>query len=156
MNQPFVPNVLRFKKSRRREKGGKETRRTQPVLYEYGLCSIENGKIFSKHLEMLRKTINNFYKRNTKVLIRIIPTISYTKKPNDVRRGRGKGSVESWYSWVRENRVLCEFQSPDLLLATKLSSILRSKLPIKTKLLVNQNYSAEKANIMTKKSRAKS
>ena len=151
MNQPFVPNVIRFKKSRRREKGGKEVSKVFPVLYQYAISSLEDGKIFSNHLEMSRKTISNFFKRNTKILIRMMPTISMTRKPHDVRRGRGKGSVDSWYSFVRKNRVILEFESSSYENAVNVAKIVRSKMPVKTILLINNNYDINKVNRLSKK-----
>ena len=153
MNQPFVPNVIRFKKSRRREKGGIEVRRTKPGLYKYSIAVTENSKLFHYHLEMMRKTITNFFKRNTKVLIRIVPTISFTKKPNDVRRGRGKGTVESWYSFVRSGRIIVEFESLSEEKALEVSKVVRSKLPCKSTMVINENYDASKAILMSKKSK---
>ena len=140
MNKPFVPNVLHFKKSRRREKGGKEVRRVKPVIYQYAICSLEDSRIFANHLEMARKTISNFLKRNTKILIRMVPTISRTTKPHDVRRGRGKGTVDNWFSFVRKDRVILEFEAASAESATAVARIVRSKMPFKVKLLINETY----------------
>lgn len=132
MSQPFVPNVVRFKKSRRRvpEKMS-EHRRVHLIKYPYGLQATENGKLFSNHIEMMRKTIANYFARKEKQFMRIYPNRSYTAKPCDVRRGRGKGSVDSWYFYVKANRILVEFTSSTEARARDLARILRSKLPIK-------------------------
>lgn len=136
MSQPFVPNVVRFKKSRRRvpEKMS-EHRRIHLIRYPYGLQALENGKLFSKHIEMMRKTIANYFARKEKQFMRIYPNRSYTAKPCDVRRGRGKGSVDQWYFYAKANRILVEFTSAQASRALDLVRILRSKLPIKVAII---------------------
>ena len=153
MNQPFVPNLTatNFKKYRRRFKQGKEVRRVTPLLYKYGISSIENAKVFSKHLEMMRKTITNAHERKTKVLFRITPTMSQTHKGHDIRRGRGKGAIQEWFAFLRVNRIVTEFESFSLEKALAVTKIVGSKLPFKVKLVINENYSIEKVNILSKK-----
>ncbi|AOP70247.1 50S ribosomal protein L16 [bacterium AB1] len=135
MNTPFVPNIKYLKKHRRRVKSGVETRRIHLVFANFGIVASEDGKIFSHHVEMMRKTITNYFKRNTKVYIRCFPNRSYTRKPFDVRRGSGKGAVESWYYFARRNKVLADFTCSSLSEAKNVARIVNSKLPIAVHLL---------------------
>lgn len=139
MNQPFVPNVLRFKKSRRRQIKGIEVQKTSLIKFNYGIITLEYGKLFSHHIEMIRKTINNYFKRQEKIFIRCFPNKSATAKPHDVRRGRGKGAISGWYIELKQNRVFIEFTCNEEEEAFKITKIVRSKLPMKVKLITKNN-----------------
>ena len=138
MNKPFEPNITSFKKFRRRHPKG-IIKNAKLVMYNFGIQVVTAGKIFSYHVEVMRLTVVTFFKRKHKPYIRIMPNVSYTTKPHDIRRGRGKGSVESWYFYAREGKILLEFNAIDFLQAKSLASIIRSKMPIKIKLIQKQN-----------------
>ena len=139
MSSKFIPNIIRFKKSRRRMPLGSEVKRSTLSMYNYGIKAKSDGRLFSYHIEMIRKTITNFFSRQSKVLIRCFPNKSYTAKPCDVRRGRGKGSVCDWYLYIRPGRVLVEFVSPTLEQAKKVVSIVSSKMHFKIGLEYNKD-----------------
>lgn len=136
MNRPFEPNVIRFRKFRRRFPKG-VVKNEKLVLYNCGIMAIENGMIKSKHLETIRINIVTYFKRQMKPFMRTMANVSYTSKPFDIRRGRGKGSVEGWYFYAREGKILVEFNSNSIEQARDLARIIRSKLPIKTKLITS-------------------
>lgn len=139
MNAPFVPNITRLKKHRRRIPRGKEQiTQLKLVNHTYGLQALNHGRMFSKHFEMCRKTISNYFRRQTKIYMRGFPYHSYTTKPHDVRRGRGKGSIDGWYHDIRTNKIILEFESPTLEQALDVARIVRSKLPLKTRLVTRE------------------
>lgn len=139
MNAPFVPNITRFKKHRRRiPKGKEQIDQIKLVKYQFGIQSLSDGRMFSNHFDMCRKTISNFFRRQTKIYMRGFPYHSYTTKPHDVRRGRGKGSIDGWYHAIRKNKIILEFESPTIEQALKVATIVRSKLPLKVRLVTKE------------------
>lgn len=75
---------------------------------DYGIQVLERGWISNKQIEACRVAINRYFARRGKVWIRIYPDKSYTKKPAEVRMGKGKGAVEGWVAVVRPGRILFE------------------------------------------------
>lgn len=148
MNRPFEPNIIRFRKFRRRFPKG-IIRDSKLVLYNCGIMAIESGMLKSKHLETIRINIVTYFKRQMKPFMRTMANVSYTSKPFDIRRGRGKGSVEGWYFYAREGKILVEFNSNSLEQAKDLARIIRSKLPIKTKLITSISESSTEKEINT-------
>lgn len=143
MNRPFEPNVIKFRKFRRRFPKG-VVKNEKLVLYNCGIMAIESGMIKSKHLETIRINIVTYFKRQMKPFMRTMANVSYTSKPFDIRRGRGKGSVEGWYFYAREGKILVEFNSNSIEQARDLARIIRSKLPIKTKLITSLEENKQK------------
>ena len=131
MSDKFVPNIIGFKKSRRRAPKGSAIGKSTLSVHNYGIKVKVGGRLFGYHIEMMRKTITNFFSRQSKVLIRCFPNRSYTTKPCDVRRGRGKGGVSDWYFYARPEKIIIEFISPTFNQAKKVFEIVKSKMPIK-------------------------
>lgn len=101
-----------------------------------GLKSIESGIISAKQLESSRQAIARKIKRKGKLWIKIFPTLPITKKPTEVRMGKGKGSVSHWSSRVRGGTTifeLCGVNYKTSILAFKTG---RAKLPVKTKVFI--------------------
>ncbi|XRX43038.1 MAG: 50S ribosomal protein L16 [Buchnera aphidicola (Tetraneura sorini)] len=98
----------------------------------FGLKSIDRGRITSRQIESARRTISRAVKRQGKMWIRIFPDKPITKKPLEVRMGKGKGNVEYWVALVQPGTILYEIEGiseEDSRLAFKLAA---SKLPVRT------------------------
>jgi large subunit ribosomal protein L16 len=101
----------------------------------YALKSIESGKITARQIEATRKAIVRKTKRTGKLWIRIFPDIPVTRKPIEVRMGKGKGMPEFWMCKIKAGRVLFELDGISHTEAEMAFSSAMSKLPVKTKFI---------------------
>jgi large subunit ribosomal protein L16 len=99
---------------------------------EFGLKAAERGRITARQIEAARRTITHHIKRGGKIWIRIFPDKPITKKPLEVRQGKGKGPVEYWVSLVQPGKVLFEVEGVPEALAKQAFTLAAAKLPIKT------------------------
>ncbi|PIS00269.1 MAG: 50S ribosomal protein L16 [Chlamydiae bacterium CG10_big_fil_rev_8_21_14_0_10_35_9] len=100
---------------------------------DYGMQALDRGWITNKQIEACRVTISRYFSRKGKVWIRIFPDKPVSKKPAEVRMGKGKGSVEHWVACVRPGRVLFEVGNVSREDAQRALRLAAAKLPIKTK-----------------------
>ena len=99
----------------------------------YGLKALQPDRITARQIEAARRTMTRYMKRQGKVYIRIFPDTPVTKKPLEVRQGKGKGSVEYWAAKVKPGRIMFELDGVDEATARAALDLAASKLPIKTK-----------------------
>jgi len=104
----------------------------------YGIKSLESGKLTANQIESCRRLIMRQSKKLSKLYIRIFPDIPVTKKPIEVRMGKGKGSVDHWICKVQEGRVLFELDNIDYAKAKMIFTSIQYKLPLKIKLISKQ------------------
>ncbi len=102
---------------------------------QYGLKALEAGWITARQIEAARVALTRKIKRGGKVWIRIFPDKPYTKKPTEVRMGKGKGPPEGWVAVIRRGRVLFEIEGVDRELAAEAMRLASHKLPISTKMV---------------------
>jgi len=131
-------------KRRRVQKGrikGIAVRGSRINFGDFGIKALEQGRITSRQIEAARITMTRNMKRQGKVWIRIFPDKPITKKPAEVRMGKGKGSPEFYVAVVRPGRILFEvgagISKP---LAQESLRLAQQKLPIKTKFVVRPDY----------------
>lgn len=117
---------------------GTETRGTKVNFGDYGLMAIEAGWITNRQIEAARIAMTRFLKRGGKVWIRIFPDKPLTKKPAEVRMGKGKGSPELWVAVVRTGRIMYEVKGVEEASAKEALQLAASKLPIKTRFVARQ------------------
>jgi large subunit ribosomal protein L16 len=99
---------------------------------EFGLKTCERARITARQIEAARRSITRHIKRGGKLWIRIFPDKPITKKPLEVRQGKGKGPVEYWVALVQPGRVLFEIEGVAKTLAEEAFSLAAAKLPVKT------------------------
>lgn len=99
---------------------------------EYGLKSTEHGRLTARQIEAARRAISRQVKRGGKLYIRIFPDKPITKKPLEVRQGKGKGNVEYWVAQIQPGRMLYEIQGVTEEQARKAFTLASAKLSIKT------------------------
>ena len=99
----------------------------------YGLKALEPERITSRQIESARKAITRHLKRAGRLWIRIFPDVPISKKPAEVRMGKGKGSVEFWACRVQPGRIMFEVDGVDINEAQKAMKLAAAKLPIKCK-----------------------
>ena len=98
----------------------------------YGLKTLESGRISSKQLESLYQCLNKIIKKTGRVVLTVFPHTPISKKPIEVRMGKGKGNVDSWVAKIKAGRVICEIITNSKELAIKALHQAQLKLPIKT------------------------
>lgn len=105
------PRKVKYNKARKVRIKRTEQRQTKVVFGEYGLKVLDGGQISSRQIEAVRRVIVRKLKRTGKVWIRIFPDVPVSAKPNEVRMGRGKGSVDKWVAVVKPGTIIYEVGS---------------------------------------------
>ncbi len=101
----------------------------------YGLKALEPDRIISKQIEAARVALTRYMKRTGKVWLRIFPNIPVSKKPTEVRMGKGKGAPEYWACRVKPGRIIFEVDGVSEEVAKEALYKASAKLPIKTKFI---------------------
>ncbi|MGH7848916.1 MAG: 50S ribosomal protein L16 [Thermodesulfobacteriota bacterium] len=135
MLQPARTKYRKLHKGRIR---GKATKGASMAYGEFGLQSLEGGKLTSRQIEAARIAITRHVKRGAKLWIRVFPHKAITKKPAETRMGKGKGDVDSYVAPVRRGTMIYEISGLPLDLAKEAFRLASHKLPIKTRLVSRQ------------------
>lgn len=106
----------------------------------FGIKSLEPGWITSRQIEAARIAMTRAMKREGQVWIRIFPDKPITKKPAEVRMGKGKGAPEYWMAPIKRGRILFEAEGVPLAVAKEALRLAAQKLPIVTKFIVRRDY----------------
>ena len=109
---------------------------------DFGLKSLEPHWITSRQIEAARIALNRYMKREGKVWIRIFPDKPVTKKPAEVRMGKGKGSPEYWVAVIKPGTIIFEVDGVSEEIAKEAMRLAAQKLPVTTKFVVRPDYSA--------------
>lgn len=105
------------------------------IFGSFAIKAMQYKRIKSTHIESARKAINNYIKRNGKIWIRIFPDIPITKKPIEVRMGKGKGNVEYWIAKIKPGKIIFELECTNKKIAIQALKLASAKLPVKTKFI---------------------
>ena len=130
-----IPARVKYRKMHRGSRAGIAWQGSAVSFGEYGLQALDRAWITTRQIEACRQTITRKMKRRGKVWIRIFPHKSYTKKPLEVRMGKGKAAVEGWVAVVRPANMLFEISGVSESLAKEALSLAAAKLPIKTRMI---------------------
>jgi len=109
----------------------------------FGIKSLEAAWITSRQIEAARIAVTRFMKREGQVWIRIFPDKPVTKKPAEVRMGKGKGAPEYWVAVVRPGRIIFEAEGVPLDVAKEALRLAAAKLPVQTKFVLRRDYVEE-------------
>lgn len=107
----------------------------------FALKSLEIGRITNRQLESARIAMTRYMKREGKVWIRIFPDKPITKKPQEVRMGKGKGALDHWVAVVKPGKIMFEIDGVPSAIATEALRLAAQKLPVLTKTVVRTDYS---------------
>jgi len=129
------PKKVKFRKQQKGKMRGTAYRGSRLNFGEFGLQATECGKISSKQIEAARIAMTRHVKRGGKMWIRIFPDKPFTKKPAEVRMGKGKGAPEGWVAVIRPGRILYEMQGIPRELAMEALRLAAHKLPVKTRFI---------------------
>lgn len=127
------PSKTKFRKQRKGRIHGLATSGAELTFGEYGLKALEPERITSRQIEATRRAITRHMRRIGKLWIRIFPDVPVTKKPLEVRQGKGKGPVEFWAARVKPGRIMFELGGVPEEIAREAFERGAAKLPIKTK-----------------------
>jgi large subunit ribosomal protein L16 len=131
----LMPKRQKYRKVQRGRMSGVAKRGATIAFGEFGLKTLEAGKITSRQIEAARVAITRKVKRGGKLWIRIFPDFPYTKKPAETRMGKGKGNPEGFVARVKPGRILFEIAGIDEELARQALTNASFKLPVKTKII---------------------
>ena len=136
------PNRTKYRKMHKGLIKGNAQRGHQIAFGSFAIKTLETGRITSRQIEAARIAVTRFMKREGQIWIRIFPDKPITKKPAEVRMGKGKGSPEYFVAPVRPGRILFEADGVSLPVATEALRLAAQKLPVKTKFVVRRDYKA--------------
>jgi large subunit ribosomal protein L16 len=136
------PKRTKFRKMQKGRVTGLAQRGHTISFGSFGLKSLEPGWITSRQIEASRIAMTRAMKREGQVWIRIFPDKPVTKKPAEVRMGKGKGAPEYWVAVVKPGTIMFEAGGVDIELAKEALRLAAQKLPIKTKFVVRRDYVA--------------
>jgi large subunit ribosomal protein L16 len=136
-----MPKRTKYRKQQKGRIKGNASRGARVSFGDFGLKALEPGSITSRQIEAARIAMTRRMKRAGKVYIRIFPDKPITKKPAEVRMGKGKGSIDHWAASVRPGRILFEIGGGvPKELAQEALRLAQQKLPLKTKFVVRPDY----------------
>lgn len=126
------PKRTKFRKQQKGKNRGLAKGGTNVSFGEYALKTTERGRVTARQIESARRAITRHVKRGGKLWIRIFPDVPVTKKPVEVRMGKGKGNVEYWVAKVQPGRVLYEIEGVSEDIAREAFRLAGAKLPVQT------------------------
>jgi large subunit ribosomal protein L16 len=126
------PKRTKFRKQHKGRNRGLAVRGSKVSFGEFGLKAVGRGRLTARQIEAGRRAITRHVKRGGKIWIRVFPDKPITKKPLEVRQGKGKGGVEYWVSQVQPGRVLYEMEGVSEEIAREAFSLAAAKMPFKT------------------------
>jgi large subunit ribosomal protein L16 len=133
------PKKTKFKKCHKGRIHGNAKGGTTLNFGAYGLKATSPERITSRQIEAARRAITRHMKRKGRLWIRIFPDVPVTKKPLEVRQGKGKGSVEFWAARVKPGRIMFELDGVEEIVAKEAFALATSKLPVNTKFVVRNH-----------------
>ena len=131
----LMPKKTKYRKQQKGRIKGIASKGNDLSFGEFGLQSLEPGKINNRQIEAARIAINRHAKRGGKVWIRIFPHKPLTKKPLETRMGKGKGAPEEWVAIVKKGTMLYEIAGVSREVALEALRLASHKLPVKTKIV---------------------
>jgi large subunit ribosomal protein L16 len=127
------PKRTKFRKAHKGRIHGVATSGAQLAFGEFGLKALEPERVTARQIEAARRAMTRFMKRAGRVWIRIFPDVPVSKKPIEVRMGKGKGAPEFWVVRVKPGRIMFEVDGVPQQVAREALNLAAAKLPIKTR-----------------------
>jgi large subunit ribosomal protein L16 len=126
------PKRTKFRKQFKGRNRGLATTGSKVSFGEFGLKAMERGMITARQIEAARRAMTRHIKRGGKIWIRVFPDVPVSKKPLEVRMGKGKGNVEYWVCKIQPGRVLYEMEGVTETIAREAFRLASAKIPFKT------------------------
>lgn len=138
----LAPKRVKYRRKQKGRMKGNAQRGTTIAFGDFALKSIDSKWITSRQIEASRVALTRYMKREGKVWIRIFPDKPITKKPAEVRMGKGKGSPEGWVAVVKPGRIMFEVGGVPENVAKEALRLAAQKLPVRTKTIRRPDYQA--------------
>jgi len=132
------PKQTKFRKQQKGRNRGFATTGNRVSFGEYGLKASTRGRLTARQIEAARRALTRHVKRGGKIWIRVFPDKPVTKKPLEVRQGKGKGNVEYWVAEVKPGKVLYEMEGVSEAVAREAFRLAAAKLPVLTEFAFRQ------------------
>lgn len=129
----LMPKKTKFRKQQRGNHAGLSKGANFVDFGEFGIQALDRGRITNVQIEACRVSINRYFQRKGKVWIRVFPDKPVTKKPAEVRMGKGKGAVDKWVAVIRPGRILFEVANVSKEMAQMALGRAAAKLGIRTR-----------------------
>jgi large subunit ribosomal protein L16 len=126
------PKNTKFRKQQKGRNRGLAQRGAKVSFGEYALKATTAGRVTARQIEAARRAITRHVKRGGKIWIRVFPDKPVSKKPLEVRQGKGKGNVEYWVAQVKPGTVLYEMEGVSEEIAREAMRLASAKLPVRT------------------------
>ena len=129
----LMPKKVKHRKQHRGRMTGKAWRGSTVSFGDYGMKAMEPCWLTARQIEAARVAMTRFIKRGGKIWVRVFPDKPITKKPQEVRMGKGKGAPDQWVAVIRPGRILFEMEGVNIVDAQRAMQLAAAKLPIHTK-----------------------
>jgi len=139
------PKKTKYRKQQKGKMKGNAKRGSELAFGSFGIKALEETWMTGRQIEAARQAVTRFMKREGQIWIRIFPDKPVTKKPAEVRMGKGKGAPEHFVARVTPGRILFEADGVSLKIAQEAMRLAAQKLPIMTKFIVRNDYFEEAA-----------
>ena len=137
---PLEPKKVKWRRQHRGRRRGMATKGSHVAFGSFGMKAVEPGWITAKQIESARVAIIRQIRKHGRMWIRIFPDKPITKKPAEVRMGKGKGAPDQWVAVVKPGRILFEVEGVDMDLAAEAFRIAGHKLSVRTKLSERREF----------------
>lgn len=134
------PKKVKHRKAHKGRIKGDAQRGATIAFGSFGLKAMEPKWITNRQIEAARQAMTRHMKREGNVWIRIFPDKPITRKPQEVRMGKGKGNLEFWAAVVKPGRIMFELEGVPMQVAQEALELAAQKLPIRTKFVVRRDY----------------
>jgi len=132
------PKRTKFRKQMKGRNRGLAERGSTVSFGEYGLKATDRGRFTARQIEAARRAMTRYVKRGGKIWIRVFPDKPITKKPLEVRQGKGKGNVEYWVCQIQPGRILYEMEGVTEEVAREAFRLAAAKIPFSTTFVTRQ------------------
>jgi len=137
------PKKTKYRKQQKGKIKGIAQRGNQLAFGTFGIKTMDEGRLTSRQIEAARIAVTRHMKREGQVWIRIFPDVPVTKKPAEVRMGKGKGALDHWAAKVQPGRILFEVDGVSLEVGKEALRLAAQKLPVVTKFIVRRDYNEQ-------------
>ena len=136
----FIPKKTKYKKQQK----GKNFHRVNGLIHfekmkcgSVGLKALTAGRLTSKQIVTLKQCVTKIIKKFGRLKINVVADTPISKKPLEIRMGKGKGAVDHWISKIKVGKIICELDVSKPVLALRALKLVQIRLPMKTKLISN-------------------
>ena len=134
------PKKTKYRKQQKGRMKGNAQRGAQLAFGSFGIKTMEEAWLTGRQIEAARQAVTRYMKREGQIWIRVFPDKPVTKKPAEVRMGKGKGAPEYFVARVTPGRIIFEAEGVPMAIAKEALRLAAQKLPVKTKFIVRRDY----------------